>query len=111
MVKTTAAPESTPPSSKDGSSSHPKPDASTEAQGKFLAMALSLGWQLLVVFLLPIMAGYALDKKTHHDSLFLVIGFVIAIAGFVLVLWRTVQLADQQYSDTHKDSDGGNKDA
>jgi F0F1-type ATP synthase assembly protein I len=120
MVKSNAAPEATPPSLKDenrgADSSHPESDAeNTEAakraQNEFLAMALSLGWQLLLVFILPIMAGYTLDKKTHHDSLFLIIGFVIAFAGFCLVLWRTVQLANKEYSDTHSSTDGRDKDA
>jgi F0F1-type ATP synthase assembly protein I len=106
MVNSNAAPEATPPSSLDenhgGDSSHPESEVSKQAQGQFLAMALSLGWQLLAVFLLPIMAGYTLDKKTHHDSLYIIIGFVIAFAGFCLVLWRTVQLANKDYSDTHK---------
>jgi F0F1-type ATP synthase assembly protein I len=115
MVNSNAAPEATPPSSHNenqgGNSSQPESDAANRAQGQFLAMALSLGWQLLVVFILPIMAGYALDKKTHHDSLYIIIGFIIAFAGFCLVLWRTVQLANKDYSDTHKGIDGRDKNA
>jgi F0F1-type ATP synthase assembly protein I len=108
MVKTPAAPKSTPPSLPDGDSSQPKSEASSQAQDRFWVMALSLGWQLLVVFLVPIMAGYTLDKKTHHEPLFLIIGFVIAIAGFAMVLWRTAQLANEDYKETHN---GGDKHA
>jgi len=61
----------------------------------FAAMALDMSWRLAVVVLLPIIGGFKLDEHFNTAPLLTIIGFLTAMAGMALVLWRTLQVASQ----------------
>ncbi|MCA9325622.1 AtpZ/AtpI family protein [Candidatus Saccharibacteria bacterium] len=91
MVKSSAAPNATPPSLQSGTSANPK---SQRAQSQFVALALTMGWQLAVAVLVPIIGGVELDKVFSTGGVFTVIGFVVAIVASIAVMWRTLQTAN-----------------
>lgn len=66
-----------------------------EAKSVFVGMALDMSWRLALVVLIPIIGGFELDSKLGTTPLLTVVGFMLAMVGFGLVLWRTTQVADQ----------------
>lgn len=56
-------------------------------------MALDMSWRLAAVVLVPIIGGYELDSHLGTTPTLTIIGFLIAIAGVVIVLRQTVQAA------------------
>lgn len=70
----------------------------------FIGMALDMSWRLAIVVLVPIIGGAELDKILHTEPLLLIIGFVLALAGMALVMWQTLQTANQATVTTKKGS-------
>ena len=68
------------------------PLTSAEIKSTFLAAALSMGWQLAVVVVVPIVGGYYLDQHLHRAATWEIVGFVVALLGFIAVVRR--QLLD-----------------
>ncbi|HVX56757.1 MAG TPA: AtpZ/AtpI family protein [Candidatus Saccharimonadales bacterium] len=58
----------------------------------FLVAAANMSWQLAIVVLVPIVGGFELDEKLGCLPLLTIIGFVIAMVGMALVVWRQLQL-------------------
>jgi F0F1-type ATP synthase assembly protein I len=58
--------------------------------------ALNMSWQLAIVVLVPIIAGYELDKKLGTVPSLTVLGFLLAMAGMALVVWRQMQLLNPE---------------
>ncbi len=57
-------------------------------------MALDMSWRLALVVLVPIVGGFELDKHLKTAPLLTIVGFIIAMIGMALVLWRMLQLAN-----------------
>lgn len=51
-----------------------------------------MSWQLAVVVLVPIVGGFELDKAFATSPLLLIIGFIVAMAGFTLIVRRQMQI-------------------
>ena len=60
----------------------------------FIAMALDMSWRLAVAVLVPMVGGFELDQKLKTGPVLTITGFLLAMAGFGLVLWRTFQAAN-----------------
>jgi hypothetical protein len=74
-----------------------------ELRSSFLAAALSMGWQLAIVVVVPIVGGYELDQYWHKSAIWEVIGFIIAAIGFVGVLRQQLNsLNDMNKQEGHK---------
>ena len=58
-------------------------------------MALDMTWRLAIVVLVPIIGGFYIDKWLDMSPVFLITGFVLAMAGTALVMWQTMQAANQ----------------
>ena len=73
-----------------------KPDTaaprSDHPEKEFLGAALNMSWQLAIVVLVPVIGGFELDKKLGSLPGFTAVGFVIAMIGMAVVVWRQVQL-------------------
>ena len=63
--------------------------------GVFVSMALDMSWRLAVVVLVPIIGGFELDKQFNTSPLLVVVGFILAMGGMGLVMWQTVQAANE----------------
>jgi len=63
--------------------------------GVFVAMALDMSWRLAAAVLVPIIGGFELDKHLNTSPLLTIVGFLLAMAGMALVMWQTVQAANQ----------------
>ncbi|MEK7059846.1 MAG: AtpZ/AtpI family protein [Patescibacteria group bacterium] len=57
----------------------------------FIGAALDMSWRLAIVVLVPIIGGFELDKRLEMTPLLTVTGFVVAMLGMALVMWRTLQ--------------------
>lgn len=66
--------------------------ATAEIRSTFFAAALSMGWQLAVVVVIPIVGGYYLDQRLDVAATWEIVGFVVALLGFIVVVRR--QLLD-----------------
>lgn len=62
-----------------------------------------MSWQLAIVVLVPILVGFQLDKKLDMAPLLTIIGFVFAMAGTGLIMWRQLQLYGPAASTNHKE--------
>lgn len=85
---------STTPKKKTSPARDEKIDPLTTAQlrSSFFAAALSMGWQLAVVVVVPIVGGYYLDQHFHVGATWEIVGFVVALLGFIVVVRQ--QLSD-----------------
>ncbi|MEK7594911.1 MAG: AtpZ/AtpI family protein [Patescibacteria group bacterium] len=61
----------------------------------FIGAALDMSWRLAVVVLVPIIGGFELDKALDMTPLLTIVGFLIAMVGMGLVMWRTLQEANK----------------
>jgi F0F1-type ATP synthase assembly protein I len=61
----------------------------------FITMALDMSWRLAVAVLVPIIGGFELDKKLDTTPLLTIVGFLLAMGGMALVMWQTLQAANQ----------------
>jgi F0F1-type ATP synthase assembly protein I len=58
-------------------------------------MALNMSWQLAIVVLVPVIGGVALDKHFGTSAAFTLIGLALALLLSGVVMWRTMQVANQ----------------
>lgn len=61
----------------------------------FLTMALDMTWQLALVVLLPIIVGVELDNVQDTGRLYTLVGLGVALVGTAVVLYKTLQKANQ----------------
>lgn len=61
----------------------------------FVGMAVDMSWRLALVVLIPIIGGYELDSRLGTTPMITIVGFLVAMVGFGLVLWRTTEVAAQ----------------
>lgn len=61
----------------------------------FVGMALDMSWRLALVVLVPIVGGYQLDQAMATTPLLTIVGFLAAMTGMALVMWSTLQKANQ----------------
>ncbi len=61
----------------------------------FVSMALDMSWRLAIVVLVPIIGGFKLDEVLHLTPLLTITGFVLAMGGMALVLWRMLREASE----------------
>jgi len=57
-----------------------------------MTAALSMSWQLAIVVLVPIFAGYQADKHFGTLPVWTAVGFVLAMALMAVVVWRQVKM-------------------
>jgi F0F1-type ATP synthase assembly protein I len=80
-----------------GNSQSPPEVGSDKNHSKvFITMALDMSWRLAVVVLVPIIGGFKLDQHFKTTPLLTIIGFVLAMGGFALVIWQTLQVAEKR---------------
>ena len=46
--------------------------------------------------LVPIIGGFELDKRLKTSPWLTIVGFILAMAGMALVMWRSLQIANSQ---------------
>ena len=56
-----------------------------------IGLAISMAWQLVVVVLVPVLAGHAIDNKFDQSPRWTTVGVIIATIGMIMVVRRTVQ--------------------
>ena len=54
--------------------------------------SLTMGWQLAIVVLVPILLGFRADKHFGTLPLWTSVGFLLAMSGMTVVVWRQMQL-------------------
>jgi F0F1-type ATP synthase assembly protein I len=94
MTKTKAP--TTTPSPTTGDSQLSSKGGSTNPRAEFVVAALNMSWQLAIVVLVPIIFGYELDKKLDTLPSLTILGFLLAMIGMALVVWRQMQLLDPE---------------
>lgn len=83
-----------------------KVDKTKSPSSVFITMALDMSWRLAVVVLVPIVGGFKLDEKLKTTPALTILGFVLAMAGMALVMWRTLRVSNQAPVTTKKPSKG-----
>lgn len=76
------------------------------ARSEFVAYALSMSWQLAVVVLVPIVGGYKLDQHFKTLPVLTIVGFVLAMTGMFVVLWRILNMVNEQANKNDAKSGG-----
>lgn len=72
----------------------PRVEKTTSHTSIFISMVLDMTWRLAIVVLVPIIGSFYLDKWLGTSPVFMVTGFVVAMVGMGLVMWRTMQAAN-----------------
>ncbi len=97
MGTSTAAPQSTPHTLKGGDGSTPSKSADIDEvffqQNLFYMTVLNMTWQLAIVVIVPIVAGFKLDEHFNSSPWLTLLGLVIAAAAMMLVVMNTVKRA------------------
>ncbi len=93
-MKQTVAPKSTPSPQDKLANQRTEPSANQSPSSVFVSMALDMSWRLAIVVLVPIIGGFKLDDALHTTPLLTIVGFILAMGGVALVLWRTLQVAN-----------------
>lgn len=82
-----------------------KPTAEKTAAGQpksnrsvLLIAALDMSWRLAIAVLVPIIAGFELDKHFDITPVLTIIGFLVAMAATFFILKRTLQTADAKFN-------------
>ena len=83
------------PQALEGTKNTPSVDSSSEKR-QFVALALTMSWQLAFAVIVPIVGGYSLDGRLGTGPLLTLVGLLIACAGVVAVLHTTVHKANQK---------------
>lgn len=60
------------------------------AKNQFITTTLNMSWQLAIVVLVPLLGGHYLDQKLDSGYAFFGLGFLLALAGMCLVVWRQI---------------------
>lgn len=71
-------------SASNKSASNPKKD--------FFLAASNMSWQLAIVVLIPIVGGFKIDEHFNSLPVGTIIGFILAMIGMGIVVWRQLQL-------------------
>lgn len=88
--------KTTPKKKTSAAKSEEKPAPGTaELKSIFISTALNMGWQLAVVVLIPIIGGFYLDRHFNTSPILEICGFILAAAGFFIVLRRQLQDLDE----------------
>ena len=87
-----SAPKSTAKPNKGGV----KPNT-IDPRGIFISAVIDMSWQLAIVVLVPIVGGYELDNHFHIKNLWMIVGFVVAIGGVIVVLRRMLAGLNQHF--------------
>jgi F0F1-type ATP synthase assembly protein I len=61
----------------------------------FVTLALDMTWRLAIVVLVPVIGGFKLDEKLETTPLLTIVGFLIAMTGMALVVWKMMQKANE----------------
>lgn len=68
-----------------------KSSSRTEPQQFLVGSVVSMGWQLAIVVLLPLIGGNILDKQAGTLPWFTLLGLFIAMAGMIVVVSRALK--------------------
>jgi F0F1-type ATP synthase assembly protein I len=88
-----SAAHTTTPQSLGGKGTNSKVDSSRQ-KSQFVSLAVTMGWQLAVVVLVPVIGGAELDKAFKSSPALLLVGLAIALLGTILVMRLTMQRAN-----------------
>ena len=77
---------------KKGKSNSPPVSALGSPGKDFVLAAANMSWQLAIVVLVPILGGFYLDKVLGSLPALTIIGFLLAMGGMAVVIWRQLQL-------------------
>lgn len=76
-----------------------KPDGSKKSNMFSIGLAINMAWQLAIVSLLPVIGGAMLDSNFETAPWFTLTGLVLASAGSVVVVWRTLKTMSEEDAD------------
>jgi len=85
---------------------HATSDYDANPSGIVVGLTLSMGWQLALTVLIPVVGGHLLDDHLHPKGtpIYTLIGLLLAIAGMIVVVRRTLQQLNE-YMAKHLEGD------
>jgi F0F1-type ATP synthase assembly protein I len=63
-----------------------------------LMASLDMSWRLAIAVLVPIIAGFELDKHLKTTPALTIVGFVVAMVATFFILKRTLEMADSKFN-------------
>lgn len=64
--------------------------ASDEPQQFLLGSVVGLSWRLALVVLLPLLTGHFLDRSLDSKPWFTLLGLILAMAGMIVIVSRSL---------------------
>lgn len=59
---------------------------------EFFSATLTMSWHLAVAVLVPILGGFALDRRLHTQPILTIVGFVLALGGTSAIIWQQYRI-------------------
>lgn len=81
-----------------------KSSTRTEPQQFLVGSVVSMGWQLAVVVLLPLIGGNIVDKQAGTLPWFTLLGLFVAMAGMIVVVSRALKDVNSYVKTITKDT-------
>lgn len=75
---------------------------SEAAKTQFIGSTLNLSWRLVLTFLVPLLAGIAIDKKFDTSPSFTFAGLTIAAIFAGMTIWQTLQEVNEEQAQQAK---------
>lgn len=75
---------------------------SQASKTQFFGATLNLSWRLALTVLIPIFIGLKIDDKFNTKPSFVLLGFMIAVAGSCYTIWTTVNEVNQLQAEQEK---------
>lgn len=69
--------------------------AALEIKQRFIGDAFSLGWRLVVTFIVPVMIGVLLDRHFKTKPSYTLVGMFLAVAASIVIIKQTVKEVNQ----------------
>lgn len=96
-------PATTAPTSPRGGTGSTPSEPSNASTMSSAAVALNMSWQLLVVLVLPLWGGYALDQHFNTSPILMCVGMVVAVAGSIVVVRQAMTQLNEIMQTNRKD--------
>lgn len=80
--------------------------ASDEPQQFMLGSVVGLSWQLALAVLLPLLGGHFLDRSLDSKPWFTLLGLILAMAGMIVVVSRSLKDVNRYVKSTKIKKDG-----
>ena len=73
------------------------------ARKQFLTAAMSMGWQLACMVIIPVVIGVKLDERFGSTPSYTLAALMLAAGGVVAIVWNTIKQVAREQAQADKE--------